>query len=984
MRRHYFYLVLVCILLTLTTLTTQSVLAEGEPTPEPIQPPWITGQNTAISTGSIPSGEVDPSGIVVDAPNLVGLVPQDEALLSSELIQLAVPQRYQDSDDPTCGAAALGMALEFLALSEGGEAPDTATLIQDLDDSGFLYKTGTGVEELATLARAYGYRGASPFHGWTLDNLAGELVAGNPVVVSLGLNGQDQPGHFVTLTGMSSDSSWVTYNDPVLGEQTVSASEFMTSWGSQGRSGLTVSEGSLPAAGDPLLPWLGLLGAVSVLAVVSKQYPTDVAISNVLSSLQTLLGNPARLGLGGMVEGPGVGGGGGSSPPYTAPEGYHWVQKVTSDYGWKETKVTKTRQVEIMIDKKIKVGTRVWYEDVPRYRYVRVDKGHYAWRKVTKYKREKYVRYYRTTYVKKTRWVRQGWRWVRKTYYQIKRTPVYGYRTVPAGTKWERYWVSKWVTEKQLDGYTRVRHEKDIYETRKVPSGEYRTEYYTDTVKTYGVVGSSLKWVLKKDQVSPPSDNLANKEDLLIDPDSQTDQESSTGGGSPHNAAPVAPDDIPRTMPDWLKNGTCPPNFEAVDWNDLQKGLQRVILSEYLAMWENGEQLPSRKDSTNGDETKSSTDTLEGQPAMEDERYNNEDKYGPEPEVASESKTGQPQETNGPTSIEDLDLNLDQAFLDLFEPKVLDAMVKALEQTGKLDPENEWAPPVADRPINIPQQIWDLIPDEQQWKLAGITWENPTSMSVEGILTLLRDETGPYWASKMEGNPYGYHQDRNDPQNSQCTGGVGINVSGGPCSWLYPNADIIPAAQDKQDYWENIVESKYEELGIDINHASDEEILYVHSLLFLEKLQSEFEGKVSEEYSGAVLDQDSFDALTNLGYNKGANTYSENVSGIQPPPPLDNGKSVPMVEDFENGDIDSALIHMSGYDILDKQINMRWLRNALLIDSGIQGAGLGGDGKPICNSIKDLYNQYRTEDNAAWMDPWFEYYSDMNGLSTPK
>ena len=421
MSRHLSILSLLSILLIFAALTPHSALAEGEPTPEPVQPPWITGQNTEVSTGSAPESEVEPSGVVIDSPELVGLAPQEGAIPAGELVQLAVPQRYQDPDDPTCGAAALGMALEFLSLSEGGKAPDTNTLIQDLDASGFLYDTGTGVEELATLARTYGYRGSSPFHDWSLENLAGELAAGHPVVVSLGLNGKNQPGHFVTLTGMAADGSWVTYNDPVLGQQTLSADEFLSSWGSQGYRGLTVRKGALAAACDPLLPWLGLLGAVSVLAVAAKQYPTDKAVASVLTKLQAVLGNPFRHGLGGKLE-----------PIYAwkqvqdgtklvtdtskkVPEyGTRWVQR-----GWK--RVTDTSQ------KIIEYGTR-W-----------VQKG---WKTVKDYTRK--------IYQYGTRWVQQGWKkvtsWARGIWGWFKKTK----------------WVPKMVKEKFVQGWH--------YATKVVPN----------------------------------------------------------------------------------------------------------------------------------------------------------------------------------------------------------------------------------------------------------------------------------------------------------------------------------------------------------------------------------------------------------------------------------------------------------------------------------------------------------------------------------
>ena len=581
MRRPYYLLSLFCILLILTALTPHAASAEGEPTPEPVLPPWITGQNTEVKTGSEPASAVEPSGVVVDSPGLVNLAPQQDAFLAGELVQLAVPQRTQDPDDPTCGAAALGMALEFLSLTGGGEAPSTETLIKDLDASGFLYQTGTGVEELAALARSYGYRGASPFHGWSLEKLAGELASGHPVVVSLGLNGENQPGHFVTLTGMAADGSWVAYNDPVLGEQTLSAEEFLAAWGSQGCSGLAVRKGALAAASDPLLPWLGLLGAVSTLAVLARSYPLGSEFKNLLAGIQSLLADPRRKGLGGRLATMAGGGGNSSSPPHSAPAGYHWEKKVSPKYGWKDHLVTKTRQVPILIEKKVKVGTKVWYENVARYRDVRVDRGRYAWRKVTNYKREKYVRYYRTTRVKKTHWVRRGYRFVPQTYYVTKRTPVYGYRNVPNGIRWERYWKSNWVTEKQFDGYTRVRHEQDIYETRRVPTGRYRTEYYTDNVPVYEQVGTTVNWELKRDPTPTPAPPYTTTPVVSPTQDShrsdnqvQTDITTGTPWPTGTPIATVKPTETPQSTAtptsqyEWLYTGTGTPEPNLIENNN--------------------------------------------------------------------------------------------------------------------------------------------------------------------------------------------------------------------------------------------------------------------------------------------------------------------------------------------------------------------------------------------------------------------------------
>jgi hypothetical protein len=79
-----------------------------------------------------------------------------------------------------------------------------------------------------------------------------------------------------------------------------------------------------------------------------------------------------------------------------------------------------------------------------------------------------------------------------------KRKPVYGYRRVPY-TTWERYWKEKWVSKQVFDGYRYVRREEPVYDYQLVPSGQYRTETYTDTEPRWGQVGTTVKWELKKD-----------------------------------------------------------------------------------------------------------------------------------------------------------------------------------------------------------------------------------------------------------------------------------------------------------------------------------------------------------------------------------------------------------------------------------------------------------------------------------------------------
>ena len=185
--------------------------------------------------------------------------------------RLAVPMRYQnpaDGSDVSCGVQALGMALDGL----GGSAPTSASMTDLLGRAGMLYEFGTGVEELAFAAQTFGYEGSLPFHDATLGDLRAQLDLGRPVVVALGTNGEDQPGHFVTVTGISADGRWVAYNDPALGPQTLPIDEFLKLWAMQGNSGVIVAEEPpLAPDGTPVnaMPWVALMAGVMALVTTT-------------------------------------------------------------------------------------------------------------------------------------------------------------------------------------------------------------------------------------------------------------------------------------------------------------------------------------------------------------------------------------------------------------------------------------------------------------------------------------------------------------------------------------------------------------------------------------------------------------------------------------------------------------------------------------------------------------------------------------------
>ena len=189
------------------------------PQSEEVNPdPEVSGTWVAGHVGQ--PGSAAPVLMAMPLPRVVPVRAVQGAMPPAPVVSLPVPMRYQDpadAGDVSCGLQALGMALDGL----GGAAPTSASMTDLLSRAGMLYEYGTGVEELAFAAQSFGYAGSLPFHGATLDDLRAQLDLGRPVVVALGTSGEGQPGHFVTLTGISADGAWVTVNDPALGPQTI-------------------------------------------------------------------------------------------------------------------------------------------------------------------------------------------------------------------------------------------------------------------------------------------------------------------------------------------------------------------------------------------------------------------------------------------------------------------------------------------------------------------------------------------------------------------------------------------------------------------------------------------------------------------------------------------------------------------------------------------------------------------------------------------
>ena len=234
-----------------------TVSAEGEslasPTPLPperITAPEIFGINPEVVLSEGIQGESHPFDsfssldlqiqIPIQFPEYIEIAPLPTPEPISFNRDLAVPLRNQAVGDMTCGLAALGMVMDFIDLGSEEKTPTQQELLSFFTRQGLLYQWGTGAQELAFTAREFGYRGSYAFSNWNIDQLQGLLESGQPVVVSLGSNGVDQPGHFVTVTGISEDGDWVAFNDSISGSTILPNQEFMQEWNMENNSGLII------------------------------------------------------------------------------------------------------------------------------------------------------------------------------------------------------------------------------------------------------------------------------------------------------------------------------------------------------------------------------------------------------------------------------------------------------------------------------------------------------------------------------------------------------------------------------------------------------------------------------------------------------------------------------------------------------------------------------------------------------------------------
>ena len=428
------------------------------PLPRRVEAPTVSAYSEFVSTDSIP-----------------------------DFANLSIPMRYQTAGDVSCGVQALGMALDGINSS----APTSNSILGFLQDQGMMYDFGTGVEELAHAAQNFGYSGSLPFHGWSLDQLSATLAEGKPVVVALGANGEGEPGHFVTVTGVSPDGRWVTYNDPTLGKQVIPVEEFERLWALQGSSGVSVARAAPAGASADYAPWVAL--AAGLMALVST---TPMALQ--------------RKGIGGMLDPGGASSGSTGNPPYSAPAGYKWKKKIVTKYktAWVQDGMTpENRTVPRYERQRVQVGTTTVYDKIPKYKTVRVQDG---WKtvleRVPQYKTVRYVKYYRTTRrkVKRYRYVRG-----RRTFvgysYVTKRTPVYGTKRIFNGYKKVTKRVPNYVEKRVSDGFKIIETEVPKYEWKDVKVG-WTTEkvLVSKMVQVRQPDGVEVKWGLEKLPEPPP------------------------------------------------------------------------------------------------------------------------------------------------------------------------------------------------------------------------------------------------------------------------------------------------------------------------------------------------------------------------------------------------------------------------------------------------------------------------------------------------
>jgi hypothetical protein len=151
--------------------------------------------------------------------------------------------------------------------------------------------------------------------------------------------------------------------------------------------------------------------------------------------------------------------------------------------------------------RRVKVGTREILKEIPIFKTVTVDQGHWAWRKVTRTRTEAYLKAHRTWYEPQEVAVRYRGDWVRRRRYVRRSVPIYGRRKVEY-TTWEQYWVSRPVQKRVIVGYENRVYEEDVYQWKDVQIGTRRVAY-PRLVQRKVPVGEQESWVLARVPETP-------------------------------------------------------------------------------------------------------------------------------------------------------------------------------------------------------------------------------------------------------------------------------------------------------------------------------------------------------------------------------------------------------------------------------------------------------------------------------------------------
>jgi hypothetical protein len=522
----------------------------ASPTPQPterISAPEIIGINPVVVLSEGNQGETHPSDNffrdafplagLIDLPGYVELNPPSIPGREEGGITLAVPQRSQAVESVNCGPAALGMALDYLVRVGEPPIPSTLELSAFLSARGLMYEWGTGVEELAFAARHFGFPGSYAFQGWTLEKLAAELGRGNPVLLALGENGAGQPGHFVTLTGVGPGGSWVRVNDPLKGEATYSAEEFLTLWGRQNSAGMVPLKNSLNPEADPLLPWMRIFSVLSLFGLMVSSRAASRE-PRVVAELRKKMAKPRRMGIGGgpmPPEGPVIL----NEPRYEYQTVYRGLKTIEQEVPVYETRRVKVgirgikKKIPLYESKKVQVGFDIVTKQVPVYKTIQVITGtklvkeeipvtHYYTKQVLEWKKinqkvpiylwigaKRYLDGYKT----ETRWVKVPV--TKRIPFQTTKIithqePVYEEKKVISGYRTLTEKVPKYETKQVLVGYQTITESQPVFEEQRIQVG---TKTVTRQVPDYQVVKVPI---LEDGDGDSSSGNDGNQDDLRL------------------------------------------------------------------------------------------------------------------------------------------------------------------------------------------------------------------------------------------------------------------------------------------------------------------------------------------------------------------------------------------------------------------------------------------------------------------------------------